>query len=318
MNLNSVRSINPNKNSNFYYEQDLLNNKLTWRLYTDSGTLILRGFYQMSGAFGISHEYSKGEMGDTLETMIRSRLRDTVRSLSRINRNLYNRKEDINNLKNRLFNSKAVDWIGNASGDVAGFFTNSDEVNQRVTDNFDRVRDEIVNFDIAENWDKIINTSKVVTQGSKSILYESTDVSIPDISNLETIIWTESSDKNCKDIIESIYESYFIGNFEEIEGMGGGYWTAPRDINLAKDNPISTDKIPGSFTLHIGNYSFENLILKSFKWQFSREMARVGNGNGVTTLPYPAYAKVSVDLDIAKYLTKSHLKNTYVPNLDEN
>lgn len=297
---------NPDPQSNLYLFQDLSNRRLTWRLYDQKGskpTLLLVGFYQSNGAFAINHEYSNG-LGDTLGTAIRSRMRDAMRSLARRSRDVYNYRNEIDSIKNSVSNA----LLGNL-GNLAQRF-GADENNLLTEAN--RI---IQDFDIGKEWERMLNFSKTVTQGTESKLFEKTSISIPSISSLSTTIWS-TPDISCREVVENLSREYFLGKFHKLANEGGGYWEAPNNLNLGSDDPLSDSNLTGSFMLRAGPYLFKNLLIVKFGWQFSKEfIAFPTSDGGVPKVKNePAYAEVSIDLDNYKYKTDKYLSTTYIPD----
>lgn len=295
---------NPNASSKLFFFQDLANPRLTWRLYDQRGpSLILTGFYINNSSFAISQTYSKG-LGDTIETAIRSRMRDAMHALARQSRDLYNHKEDIDMLKNKF-----SDMVLGSMDSIAQFFgASQDNVMAKANQ-------AVQQFDLGKEWEQMLRYSKVVTQGDKSVLFDTTDISIPNISSLNCTIWT-TPDQSCREVIEGIYNSYFLGEFHRIDNEGGGYWEAPNKLNLGGDDPLSEASVDGSFMLRAGPYLFKNLLLRKFEWEFSKEFAAYpvgGDGSVPTAKSEPAYARVTVDLENYKYKTNTYLSNTYMP-----
>jgi len=295
--------INGDAGSKLFLFQDLANPRLTWRLYDQRGpSLILTGFYINNSSFAISQSYSKG-MGDTIETAVRSRMRDAMRALVRQSRDMYNHREDLDAIKN-----KASELVLGSLDDLVQYFgASQDNV-------FSKANQAVQNFELDKEWEAMLRYSKVVTQGDKSALFDTTDISIPNISSLNCTIWSTPS-APCRTIIENIYKSYFLGEFHKIDNEGGGYWEAPNKLNLGSDDPLSQSDVDGSFMLRAGPYLFKNLLLKKFEWEYSKEfMAKPEAPGGIPKATNePAYARCSIDLENYKYKTNTYLTSTFVP-----
>lgn len=323
--------MNPDKNSPFYYDRDLANEKLTWRLYEvgkEAEGAILRGFYSSGKEFGVTHEYSKG-MGDSLGTSIRVGMRDALRSMASKSRDLYNHRDNINDFKNSAINliddgngkRVAVDalgaslvgsigsigggigaGIGAGAGVIAGeILQKQDWFNEAYSEAIGSVRD----FDIGKEWNNLLKTSQAVTQGDKSKIFSNTTISIPSISGLKTRVWT-TKDVKVTDFINEILYKYFIGTFERLEGGGGGYWNAPNGLDIVQDDATTTDDVKGAFTLFAGRYQIKNVLIKDISWDYSREFARLDEGE---SLEVPAYVDITINLDLYKYPTPEYLKS---------
>jgi hypothetical protein len=286
-NLSEFKSVNPKESSPFYYDMDLMNSKLTWRLYdTGSTDLILRGFYSMDGSFGVSHTYSEG-LGSSVIDSLESYVYDGVRGLMRNSR-------DITSML-----SNNADWISGATK----------WLNEKVSSKIPTLDESFVK--------DLLNRSAVIQQGKESKLYEGTNLSIPQIGNLDAIIWTESEENNCKSAIDKL-RTKFLGKFEKIPSGGGGYWEGPNGLEIALDDPLSLDDVKGSFTLHIGPYQFRNILLSTFNWTYSREFARVKSGDRLKTIDKPAYVVIKLGFIPYKYLTPEYLDSVYKPDIKFN
>ena len=291
--------IEGNPKSNLFIFKDLANPRLTWRLYDQKDNkLILSGFYSQDAAFEISHTYSNG-LGNDAETVGRSQLRNMLRGLARSSKDIY-KSDRIKGYINSAKNAASL-MLSKMSREEGGLL--------------DRASSSLDNFNLDEEWDRMLRASKVVTQGDKSKLYDSTDIKIPTISTLKCTIWS-LPDTSCREVIKDIYNKYFIGNFVKLENEGGGYWEAPNSINLGEDDPLSDKIVSGSFALRVGPYLFKNLLLNSFKWEYSKEMISYPSSNGEipTSQTEPAYAECTIDLENYKYKTKDYLESIYVPS----
>lgn len=326
-----VNSAAPHNRDLFFY-QDLNNPRMTWRLYSQSagGGLkgpLLTGFYLNNSQFSVNHSYSSG-MGDDIETAIKSKLLDGARGIVRKSRDLYNLRGEVEKFKDKAVDaiSDAAGWLGGSIGDLGsmmGFDGVADSA-EILTDMAQRGLAAAREFDISKAMEDTLKRSKSVTQGMQSKLYEESSISIPAISNLSCIIYSTPG-KSCIDEIRNLTDSVFLGKFEFFDGLGkgkGGQWIAPNGLDLGSDNPLTTQRVPGAFTLRAGPYVFKNLLLKSFTWEFSKEYMAIPSTDDrdsnkinipkVTNMPM--YAKCTVDLDNYKYKTREYLDSTYMPD----
>jgi len=312
------------EDSSLFYFQDLENPRLTWRLYSQSGgdlKLLATGFYFSQGSFSISHDYSNG-FGDTIETSLRKGARESLRGAARLSRDVYDLLNP-NNATTDRYQSKVLNWAKNTSlaqglswvGDKLGEGARSIP---GVGDALDAAGDKIDKAKrfMMDAYSEALKTSSVKTQKDASKLYNETTISIPQISSLEFIIWT-TPNSSCVAEIEEL-QKYFLGDFKLLDNGGGGYWTAPNDIDLAADNPFEDKEVKGAFTLKAGPYTFKNLLLKSFSWTYSKEYAAFPKADGEMpeVTEDPAYAKCVIDLDIYKFLTKDLLNSIRTPVKD--
>lgn len=324
--------MNPSETSPFYYDQDLANNRLTWRLYEvgdEKGGAILRGFYVSGKEFNVSHGYSDG-MGDTIGTSIKVGLREALRTMASKSRDLYNNREGINNLKNSAMNliddgggkKAAIDatgallgsgissmtGMGSTAGAVAGVAAGEWLQNQDwFSKAYDNAISDAKNFDIGKEWNNVLKHSKVVTQGSKSKIYSETNIGLPSIGSLKCRYWTSSSSDKVTDFINDTVSRYFMGKFVELDGGGGGYWTAPNDLDIVQDDATSLTDVKGAFVLKAGRYEFRNVLIKSITWEYSRELANLSDDDSDDS-GVPAYADITLDLELYKYPTPGYLK----------
>jgi hypothetical protein len=329
---------------NLFYFQDLDNPRLTWKLYSQRGGSITgpiaTGFYNNNGAFSITHDYSSG-MGDTIETAIRKRLLDLTRNMVKRSRDLFNWRYKMDDIKNSIsqgvtnlvsgLNEEIQNQSGNIIGDVfqALEIDQASEMGQQLLEKANKV---IQNFSIAENMEAVLKRGQVHTQGDFSKLFNDTKIDVPAISNVTCVIRSVPH-YSCVAAINNLIDNYFLGTFNPLDdkvseslgqvsrGMEGGYWTAPNNANLAEDNPLDESKlVDGLFTLRAGPYLFKNLLLTTFRWEYSKEFVAYPDKKSdgrVFTIDKPAYVTLSMVFDNYKYKTKSYLKNTYVelPNV---
>jgi len=282
---------------NLFYDSQLENDNITWRLYsqpyTESGEevqsdsdyseLVAKGIMRdTSLEIGISHRYSSGcydpfRITETLAGLLPGYLGKVGQKV-------------VQNL-----NPKTIMPIINAAG-ISANSINS--ISMLMNRNIEALG---TSFNLAQ-----MIGSEFMSAFDLVNTYTGSDVSIF-IPLLETI-WFHEKGNSVRSRIANL-QKRVLGDLTHLGGLFG-LQAAPNNYLPKLENLSADIKFTGSFMLKLGNlYSIDNLIITSVDYELSTINARVKDDNGnIVSSGEPLYAIVKIRVEPAAFITKEKLK----------
>lgn len=286
---------------NLFYDSQLNNPNITWRLYaqpntTDGSTIQDVSDYSELIAVGIlkdseinvdiSHRYNTG-------TYDPFRVWETIAGLlpGRFLKNVGRKFGETVNPKNLMPILNAAGISANSFNEIAKYMNKSIEALGVSFNPADLVGSQFVSaFDLVSTFD-----------------WSDIDIELP---TLETI-WFHDQNNPVRTRINKL-QNRLLGDLDHLGGLFG--LQKPPNNYLPKLENLDEDiKFTGTFRLKVGNmYDIDNLVVTSFNYYLSTKSAMKKDSSGKSVSSgEPLYALISIKVAPAAFLTKAKL-NKYM------
>lgn len=316
---NNILASQDNVNMDLFYTQQITNPNMSWLLRhhgTEQPNLCVRGIMhgQEDFTFQISNDYSTGD--ESVVGQVLGQVGGYVRELQKQS-TLYNNRGKLSKMlgsyanglsdmaKEGLNSSDFTDKVKGVSMGLGGIAAG---VGKSIVDGSGKIIDMIKGLGV--NTDRLMN-SHFISAADVVRRYQGSTVQM-NLPPLDVFIFHNSNmtSPNVIHMVQAIVQQC-LGDLKDADGIIG-LQEAPGGYKARFDNlntEVNKVTIPGTWSLTWGGYTINNLIVTNVQVDMSKFNAMDSQGYDTGD---PLYAKLTMQLDRAAYVSKSDLYRSII------